>query len=113
MGRGLAFCWVSVLFLFYLDKMTRAALILRSDCPILLMSGVGDRQQATAMKGETMNGTLKMTEGGSHTWAKGITIDRAIERFRKLGTVTRRGNKLTVTRFDGSKIKAEFFLPCK
>jgi hypothetical protein len=74
---------------------------------------VGDRQQTTATKGETMNGTLKMTEGGSHTWVKGITIDRAIERFRKLGTVTRRGNKLTVTRFSGSKIKAEFFLPCK
>ena len=60
-----------------------------------------------------MNGTLKMTQNGSHIWAKGITIDRAIERLNKLGTVTRRGNKLTVTRFSGSKIKAEFFLPCK
>ena len=66
-----------------------------------------------SQKGETMSGTLKITENGSHTWAKGMTIDRAIERFRKLGTVTRRGNKLTVTRFNGSKIKAEFFLPCK
>jgi hypothetical protein len=62
-------------------------------------------------KGDTMTGTLRTTENGSHAWTKGLTIERAIERFEKLGTVTRRGNKLTVTRFCGSKMKAEFF-PC-
>ena len=34
--------------------MTRAGLILRTVCPILPLSGVGDRQQTTATKGETM-----------------------------------------------------------
>jgi len=58
-----------------------------------------------------MTGTLKTTENGSHTWTRGTTIDRAVERFKKLGTVTRRNNKLTVTRFCGGKIRAEFF-PC-
>lgn len=58
-----------------------------------------------------MTGTLRATENGSHTWTRGVTIEKAIERLEKLGTVTRRNNKLTVTRWCGGKIKAEFF-PC-
>jgi len=57
------------------------------------------------------HGSIKCVENGSHTWTKGTTIEKAIERFGKLGTVTRRKNKMTVTRFCGGKIKAEFF-PC-
>ena len=63
---------------------------------------------------EYKSGTLKTTENGSHTWTRfggNVTIETVIKRFEKLGTVTRRGNKLTVTRFCGGKIKAEFF-PC-
>lgn len=56
-----------------------------------------------------MTGTLKTTENGSHTWTKGITIEKAVERFGKLGTVSRRGDSWTVTRFCGGKIKAKFF----
>ena len=65
--------------------------------------------QRTNAKGEAMTGTLRTTENGIHTWTKGVTIDNALARFAKLGTVKRIGNSLTVDRFCGGKIKAEFF----
>jgi hypothetical protein len=59
-----------------------------------------------------MKGTLRTTENGHHIWTRGITIEKAIDRFGKLGSVTKSGNRLTVARFCGGKINAEFF-PCK
>jgi len=54
-------------------------------------------------------GTLRITENGSHTWVRGTTLDFAIERLKRLGDVKQRGNKLSVTRFCGGRIRAEFF----
>lgn len=56
---------------------------------------------------------MRSTVNGAHTWHRWTngtaTLEQIVTRYAKLGTVKVKGTTLTVTRFDGTKIKAEVF----
>lgn len=58
---------------------------------------------------EPKPGSLKIRDGGVNTWTRGISREQACERLAKLGTLKQRGDIFFVTRWDGSRIRAEFF----
>jgi hypothetical protein len=88
------------LFLFLLDKLTRAGLIVRTACPILPLSGVGDRQETTATKGDSM----------TMTKAKMITRIRSMQ--KEMGQPPVKAKTLKIA-FSKSEVRDMYFAKCR
>ncbi len=53
-------------------------------------------------------GSLRTSENGSHSYHNGMTFLQALARLSRLGEVEQDGYRITVIRWDGGTINAEF-----